>query len=1498
VIYQVIAGKVDMSHRYRSHCCCGAEPDRVFECFLGYGTVPHHPFRPGAYNGVDCECGGSESEESCSYSNTPYDNRYDNWSFCAHTMTEEVIVSLERDIVQDVGARGAYAFAQEDGSYGDCTDNFPDPICHELYWPLACSEGFPSKCDYPNFCTVAESGAVNICGFDPDGIIIGTKDQPCKYVTPCMLGPNLDQTVTVYIDCNCPEEGPGNPCIEGESETYECGLGDVRSLDCDLACRDGRLTQDVESTATSVPNRAMYARYKRLQETITSPKWSDHFGDVLNRPYVYYHINCARALAINEIDPNHATVTNGGHRIYPLYINPNSPLAASPSYPLPDPGDPYNTHGNAAAKLYTQGHCAIWDESYSMCGDVTASIVPNINEAFNPFMMNFDYKGLYGIPLTYAQSMLIGEDWDTSKWGYIPPVSKVRRDYACDGNCPDLDSTEETPLPYNRFGASLEYGPEFFWLQGIANHHSLHPERKFRHFIWHKGVTNLIQEFSNEPGTCEDGINLLWDLNETLFAVFHRESWYSKYFNGFGRTSFRILHGVPLDGDEYSPSMPDPDYFADVPEHILNDRSPGFVGFSCAGCPVFSWEVVDLYIGLEGTPRVPDSVLNQYNIDDVYNQLLAYFQNSPDELQTLTTYGNSQRRKHFAIAFIAGLHGFAFPTQITDLFEKYGILPDPQDHGISADYKIFKKKLQFYTGEGSPGDNPPDDEKLVQCCSRIPSGDDAPTILYGNCGLLGDSRKDPGEDACPYLREIEQILNDPGRFDEWCANGKSASLCDFYPEWCESIAGCVYSPCQEAVCANDSSCCDEKWDQTCIDYAETLDECKATSICITVPKFICEEYLLSQVVDDTKECPSILPFYQDVDNSTFCSGPDGTSLGSCCRWFGIDGGVKSFIGCTETTESNCVPNFEIIEWTPYGNCWRNALCGELDENIGTQFDACREFGGMTSEDYYFYGRQGGWTWISNGENSFRGGTFSINSFPSHVSRENPSWSASQFPIKFNYTYINPMLDSCNGEGPLPPEFARACCAECHTSSGLTEPGFGLLFGDVDTQVGACCTKDGGCLDNYTNTNCNALGGSFQGVGSACNDGTTDCSLPGDNCENSTDDCCGVGFNCIAPLFTSCTGRVRNPAPQFTNRRPPVWTGRPFGRLGTIDAVTETTFPTSCSNESFTETCRGCWWQAHTNDYENEEFGEITPNSGYRCQCDSVNNAFFLRTDPYLYGENIKFEIKLDNEGITFCDITPDEIILKRGRINRLDLKQVFNSDTFNTPGYTLEIQDCDNEPIIVNVTSTGLKFAVSGSNDRNDEGILRVKYDSTVRYDELANENFGIIEFNPLEQLDRIEETKCPDTLYYQIYETMVYTVPACGPDDPYQVYFDVDRPDIQNSEGLIQTIDGPEVLNECGQIPIKYTEYEARNISYQWYHPPYIRVTGQPARAYNCNYGDFISDFCDPCRVAAGPFGFGQCENTITINPENIDGNRDVTPLLGTKKRGPAGSDKSGYST
>ena len=1234
-----------MSHRYRSHCCCG-EPEIAQNCFLGYGTPPSTPFNP-TKDRCNWENGGV-------YSNAQGQNIWDNWGYCSHNLDQELILTLERTANMNLNYIGA--------------NNFP-----EGYVPEGCPGNNPSLC--------------------PDLI------EDCK----------------------------------------EYGAKNFPS-----------------SSYYTTPNEPMYVRYRRpadnTYQATDGPNWQDNPTGITQRPYIWRQFTLG--LASSGWDPS----VNGGHVIFPLYTNPNSDDPQNPTYP----------HGTA-----NPNHCTSDTSPNSPCDDFQCTRVDNYYSYSDVTKCSQTHRGHSHYPLTKTQAQLIGntnqegaESWSTSEYGYIPTQGYSQGD-PCRSPCPE-DGDESPTFPY--FNAIREYGSQYFWLQGISDHeqhktYDLNGEednyRLYRNFIlWNGRVIEIYRS-----SYCDVEPYGLWPIHLTLISVMHRETWWEKYWSGFTREGFKqIGNGIP--GDDYF-------VVSETADAYLNGRTPAMIGFGCSGVPIFSWELWHLYkenvVDEEGNQsmasdsdmlqnKIPQSVINAYlailddqgviNRSDLEDAAAKCQSDDPQDL----------RDSHFATFFFCLTYGFAMPYQITDIMEKYNILPKPINHGEEHDYKIFKKKLRFL--DVGTIDNTP-----VGCCINV--GEQG----IGNCGLNSDERSKLDPEFCAFADSIE--------LDGFC-----------------NSADCIHGPCSEAVCEIDPFCCDTEWDSTCVNYAAEFfpDLCFSNSLCVNSTVSECEFFLGGQPNPNGELCPDVptVSFYPDLQLACKTDNPENI-LGSCCCFKQSGGfGNKEFLGCITTTEQNCNVNQCPADatqsiFTPFTNCSYNGLACETDGTFqewndtinNSDTDGCPTWGNVLSRDFYFYGKPGGWNWYCSG-----------------------SLSAADIDGDGTIEYIglgrNTIAFPSRMDGGMNPDCWNAVPIPIESSQDFSDP--------LQEDRPDCCQKD-----------------------------ADDCLPP--------------------PLFAVCNG---SNLPEIEPN-----TDDPFEQDGTV---------ITCSNQSATMTCRGIWWQWQLNDWE---FDGATEYAG----CDTINNAFWLVQNPYTYGPSTTFSLNVNDSGVTYASVDGVEngsTTVVRGTKNRFFVRGILDADeSFYSPNFVQE----GGENNGVTFESVGLGLILRADNPADNPDTPQYVYTPEVRF--VKTDEFEYT-FTPFEQLDDLEETKCVDTSYWQIVETFQSEQLFIGDDGiPYRIFI-YDRPYLN----LYGTVIAEDELDEdyfCDSNRLKYSGIAARIVEYQWYHPPYIRVTGDPALTYICANNSY---FCDaPCHERDSIFEWGQCCNQIPWIPDR----GALTPWSGGRNSGPS---------
>lgn len=119
---------------------------------------------------------------------------------------------------------------------------------------------------------------------------------------------------------------------------------------------------------------------------------------------------------------------------------------------------------------------------------------------------------------------------------------------------------------------------------------------------------------------------------------------------------------------------------------------------------------------------------------------------------------------------------------------------------------------------------------------------------------------------------------------------------------------------------------------------------------------------------------------------------------------------------------------------------------------------------------------------------------------------------------------------------------------------------------------------------------------------------------------------------------------------------------------------------TCTDYSATQTCRGVWWQFQSNDYWSDlgetEDGDIPGGWGggkRRAGCDLANNCFWLVTPPYEVGTKHEFKLGVGDDGVTRADwyyidpvtensvSTNGQLVMQRGFRNKISFNNVRRS---------------------------------------------------------------------------------------------------------------------------------------------------------------------------------------------------------------------------------------------
>lgn len=708
---------------------------------------------------------------------------------------------------------------------------------------------------------------------------------------------------------------------------------------------------------------------------------------------------------------------------------------------IPNPRDLENAHP-VALPPGSEAPCCChsFRDSLSGCPDVLCrrDFFSFCAQAPNLLIQPFGSVLSTPIPITEGQFQLVGDyldvdRWRTSNYGWLR--SQQHKESGC-----------------NRKTKECLHGGNYFWLQDIiAQSTFAGVDKYYPHWevsLGSEGGASINQIYSfGECGATPSDAQAPyqgWPLGRTLISVFHKEKWYQRYWSSIDENDV-CPPGDPNCGscvldDDFN--CVDPNFSSTTldiyPGHFAACRTPKFIGFACAGIPVFSHEIMT-NTRLLGT-EPPDNIYT-----DVYR---------PE---------NAAEYIMFACKF-----DLPIPSYITAIMEEEEILPDPNPNLTETDgeevaYRIFKKPLRHLGGSDGQVDK-------GRCCVNI---DDIPNQIippFENCGVLSSDRPE-GELEC-------------GCIDPECTLWS-------IPTWDEELAGIPKDQATQAqladisnyscfggeVTGNDCYClgCGQKelfgiegdsWNEDCLGLIYTLGStyCFPSTLCIpNISEFACEIGFGGQYTPGTDFGSGCT--MQDDQGNELASCDDlrnDAIIGSCCFYkagtlgpgdpegspihclemseqacanvltpggFGInpcafsdtqDGCIDS-IKCTELT--NTSPGYLLdwcdglerlqslfdenqisrltTSWTALRNCQpvedvNEGPDGELNEctfqctsessELGDCFDEldlifpngpgdpCQV--GYTTEYEYFYGRPGGWTWVCPGDmNQINGENF-------------------------------------------------------------------------------------------------------------------------------------------------------------------------------------------------------------------------------------------------------------------------------------------------------------------------------------------------------------------------------------------------------------------------------------------------------------------------------------------------------------------------------------------
>jgi hypothetical protein len=342
-------------------------------------------------------------------------------------------------------------------------------------------------------------------------------------------------------------------------------------------------------------------------------------------------------------------------------------------------------------------------------------------------------------------------------------------------------------------------------------------------------------------------------------------------------------------------------------------------------------------------------------------------------------------------------------------------------------------------------------------------------------------------------------------------------------------------------------------------------------------------------------------------------------------------------------------------------------------------------------------------------------------------------------------------------------------------------------------------------------------------------------------------------------------------------------------------VQTSAIPITCSNQSATLTCRGIWWQWQKYDFDLHSPGN--EGTAIYSGCDGINNAFWLVQDPYPQGPRFELGITTDKNGITAGMVDNEigkEITLYRGYDNIFGVSGLLSpsiEEQFRGPTYEV-FRVCNETDVPITMRSNGFVLILRGDNPANDSPDNPIDtqyfYSRSVRFYRDGEINDYIYVFNPFEQLDEIPETKSDDQAWWQLIESYQGVRDCQGQQE--QIIVNEYRA-VPGVYGKVNMQDEPDPEYEqyyCDQPKIKYTGEAARIVEYQWYHPPYVFVRGDPG----------LVQLRDGGRIFCGNFfsnrylhDWGACCNSVPY--------LDETAWLKGAQRGPSpverdeGSDK-----
>jgi len=791
-------------------------------CFFGWGSPPKTIYSPNIF-------GDNDDTFTPGYTDVTgkkLNNIHDNWEFCADSTEDELVFVIERP-------RTTHNFecvsAQEPG-----TPNPSDPqICPCLDGPLITSNTAVGIVPIPDSYIPDDSG--ESIGEDvPDGS--GESETPGNILGDFNgdgIVDGADFGLLLQQWGECPD-----PPTECPADFNGDGVVDGADLGAFFIQWGNEAPEEVEEV-----HKPIIARYRHTwtaEQESQLPygqfKRTGHGLPERASELYQYSFSSARIGSLTG-----ATRTN---RLYPLETGGNG-----------EGGKPYFVDGNALGwpsikypydHFYVDGHYGAGNPCYCKdfgpfgCDDTLCGYFNYFAWCQGGNQGNLTHLSPnFGFPCTKAQANIIGvsgdaDMWRTSNYGWVPPWDYL---YA-------NDSEEEGETTTQQL-REYELGGKYFWLQGIAVDTTKKNEDENEDCYYDFGISSSSLDITYIPRNGPFNGNAR--LHQTLLGVIHREKWYQLYYSSLLVEQNKVNGSAEapcdtfLKGDDagdysdlFSPAI---DWFGYPPEtpcengepgalnkrqdgeDVLKNRVPKYWIQSCAGVPIFSWEIALNDTLLETQLKDVMDSATIATIAAAFESMLSYegYSSIPGSLNNAGILGEISVARYLMLIF----NGFPFwyepgggcvnPTgvitpDIARLLISEGILPDPENGGLENGYKIYNKTMKVATNCSSTN------TARGLCCFN--GGEP----ITANCSFT-------------YTDNEGNISGYTGPFDTAAADGCPQSP-DSTDQDCidcvnfEVPCGCEIPLCNEAICATDPFCCEVEWDQTCADNAKELSECQ------------------------------------------------------------------------------------------------------------------------------------------------------------------------------------------------------------------------------------------------------------------------------------------------------------------------------------------------------------------------------------------------------------------------------------------------------------------------------------------------------------------------------------------------------------------------------------------------------------------------------------------------------------------------------------------------